>query len=82
MPGGGTARDVVNWCTGDVLAYLNESGLSPEVLPLAPDGLAELVGLVADGTLSRNLAKDVLAECLPRAEAAQAGRRANAAWRR
>ena len=60
----GTARDVANWCAGDVLAYLNESGLSPEVLPLAPDGLAELVGLVADGVLSRNQAKDVLGECL------------------
>jgi len=61
---GGTAKDVANWCTGDVLAYLNETGLSPEVLPLAADGLAELVGLVADGTLSRNLAKEVLDECL------------------
>ena len=61
---GGTAKDVANWCIGDVLAYLNESGLSPEVLPLAPDGLAELVDLVADGTLSRGQAKDVLAECL------------------
>jgi aspartyl-tRNA(Asn)/glutamyl-tRNA(Gln) amidotransferase subunit B len=61
---GGSARDVANWCAGDVLAFLNESGLSPEVLPLAPDGLAELVGLVADGTLSRNLAKDVLDEAL------------------
>jgi aspartyl-tRNA(Asn)/glutamyl-tRNA(Gln) amidotransferase subunit B len=60
----GTAKDVVNWCIGDVLAHLNETGLSPEVLPLAPDGLAELVGLVADGTLSRNQAKDVLSECL------------------
>ncbi len=62
--GAGTAKDVVNWCTGDVLAHLNDTGLSPEVLPLAPDGLAELVGLVADGTLSRGLAKDVLAEAL------------------
>ncbi len=61
---GGSARDVVNWSTGDVLAHLNETGLSAEVLPLAPDGLAELVGLVADGTLSRNLAQDVLAEAL------------------
>jgi aspartyl-tRNA(Asn)/glutamyl-tRNA(Gln) amidotransferase subunit B len=60
----GTARDVVNWCTGDLLAYLNETGLSPAVLALAPDGLAELVDLVAEGTLSRNLAKDVLVECL------------------
>jgi aspartyl-tRNA(Asn)/glutamyl-tRNA(Gln) amidotransferase subunit B len=60
----GTGRDVTNWCIGGVLAYLNETGLSPQVLPLAPDGLAELVGLVADGTLSRGLAKDVLDECL------------------
>ncbi|MFI5052959.1 MAG: Asp-tRNA(Asn)/Glu-tRNA(Gln) amidotransferase subunit GatB [Acidimicrobiia bacterium] len=61
---GGTPKDVVNWCIGDVLAYLNESGLSPAVLPLPPDGLAELVGLVAAGTLSRGQAKDVLGECL------------------
>jgi len=61
---GGAPRDVANWCTGDVLAYLNETGLSCEVLPLAPDGLAELVGLVADGAISRSQAKDVLGECL------------------
>jgi len=60
----GAPRDVANWCTGDVLAYLNETGLSSAVLPLAPDGLAELVDLVADGTISRNQAKDVLGECL------------------
>jgi aspartyl-tRNA(Asn)/glutamyl-tRNA(Gln) amidotransferase subunit B len=60
----GTPKDVVNWCIGEVLAHVNETGLSPEVLPLAPDGLAELVGLVADGTISRNQAKDVLDECL------------------
>jgi aspartyl-tRNA(Asn)/glutamyl-tRNA(Gln) amidotransferase subunit B len=61
---GGTPADVVRWCTGGLLAHLNETGLSVEVVPLAPDGLAELVGLVADGTLSRNLAQDVLDECL------------------
>jgi aspartyl-tRNA(Asn)/glutamyl-tRNA(Gln) amidotransferase subunit B len=61
---GGTPKDIVNWCTGEMLGYLNETGLAPGALPLAPDGLAELVDLVADGTLSRNLAKDVLAECL------------------
>ncbi len=61
---GAPGRDVANWCTGVILGYLNETGLSPEVLPLAPDGLAELIGLVADGTLSRSLAKDVLDECL------------------
>jgi len=61
---GGSPRDVVKWANGDVLGYLNESGLSPLVLPLAPDGLAELVGLVDAGVISRNQAKDVLGECL------------------
>lgn len=61
---GAPPRDVLNWVTTEVLGYLNESGLSPEVLPLAPDALAELIGLVIDGTLSRNQAKDVLGEGL------------------
>ncbi len=61
---GGTARDVVKWTNGDVLGHLNDTGLSPVVLPLAPDGLAELVGLVASGAISRAQAKDVLDECL------------------
>jgi aspartyl-tRNA(Asn)/glutamyl-tRNA(Gln) amidotransferase subunit B len=61
---GATGRDVTNWVTGEVLAHLNETGLSPVVLPFPPDALAELIGLVDDGTLSRGLAKDVLAEGL------------------
>ena len=58
----GTPRDVVNWVRQDVLAYLNDSGLSPAVL--SPEMLAELVGLVAGGTISRNQGKDVLDESL------------------
>ena len=61
---GGAPSDVARWCTGDLLAFLNDTGSTPAVLTLAPDGLAELVGLLADGTLSRGLAQDVLAECL------------------
>jgi len=59
-----TPREVVNWVQGEVLGYLNETGLSPVVLPLSPDGLAELADLAAGGTLSRSQAKDVLDECL------------------
>jgi aspartyl-tRNA(Asn)/glutamyl-tRNA(Gln) amidotransferase subunit B len=67
-PDGGTPRDVVRWANGDVLGHLNETGLSPVVLPLSPDGLAELVDLLAAGTISRTQAKDVLAECLAEAK--------------
>jgi aspartyl-tRNA(Asn)/glutamyl-tRNA(Gln) amidotransferase subunit B len=58
----GTPKDVVNWVRQEVLAYLNETGLSPAVL--APEMLAELVGLVATGAISRQQAKDVLDESL------------------
>jgi aspartyl-tRNA(Asn)/glutamyl-tRNA(Gln) amidotransferase subunit B len=61
---GGTPKDVVNWCTGDLLGYLHETGLAPGALRLSPDALASLIDLIADGTLSRPLAKEVLAESL------------------
>jgi aspartyl-tRNA(Asn)/glutamyl-tRNA(Gln) amidotransferase subunit B len=61
---GAPGKDVTNWLSGEVLGFLNESGLAPAVLPFPPDALAELVALVTDGTLSRGLAKDVLAEGL------------------
>lgn len=60
----GSAIDVVNWATGEVLGFLNESGAAAAELLLAPDGLAELVGIVASGTISRNQAKSVLSTAL------------------
>ncbi len=60
--GAGAAKDVVNWVRQEVLAYLNETGLSPAVL--TPEMIAELVALVAAGTISRQQAKDVLGESL------------------
>jgi aspartyl-tRNA(Asn)/glutamyl-tRNA(Gln) amidotransferase subunit B len=59
---GGTPKDVANWVRQDVLAFLNDRGLAPAVL--APEMLAELVGLVAEGTISRGQAKDVLMESM------------------
>ena len=60
----GSGRDVTNWVTGDLLGFLKEAGLTPVDLALPPAGLAELVRLVGDGTLSRPLAKEVLAAAL------------------
>ena len=62
LGGAGTARDVVNWVRQEVLAYCNESGAAAS--ELAPEMLAELVVLAAEGTISRAQAKDVLAESL------------------
>jgi len=60
----GTARDVTHWSTGDVLAWLRDGGIAPVQLAWGPERLAELVSLVADGTVSRNQAKEVLTEGL------------------
>ncbi len=55
-----SARDVTNWATQDVLGAVNAHGVAVHLLD--PSSLAELLALVADGTLSRNQAKDVLSE--------------------
>ena len=58
----GTPKDVVNWVRQEVLAFVNENGLSPSIL--TPEMLAELVDLLAAGSISRGQAKDVLAESM------------------
>jgi len=62
LTGGATAKDVVNWVRQDVLAFINETDASPA--ELSAPMLAELAGMVAAGTISRNQGKDVLDESL------------------
>ena len=62
---GASGKDVTNWVTGEVLGHLNETGLSPAVLPFPPDALAELIGAGRRRHACRaSLAKDVLDEGL------------------
>lgn len=58
----GDGRVSANWVTGDFAAYLNGAGLQVEQSAVGPEALAELLGLVADGTLSGKMAKEVFAE--------------------
>jgi aspartyl-tRNA(Asn)/glutamyl-tRNA(Gln) amidotransferase subunit B len=51
-----------NWSTGDVAALANEAGLDFADLPLSPAGLADLLGLVRNGTISGKMAKELLPE--------------------
>jgi len=57
----GDAKLAANWVMGDFSAYLNAQGLTVEESPVAPEDLAELLRLIADGTISGKLAKDVFA---------------------
>jgi aspartyl-tRNA(Asn)/glutamyl-tRNA(Gln) amidotransferase subunit B len=58
-PQGGIARSVSNWVTSDLFGALNKLGKDIEESPISPVQGAELLALVADGTLSGRLAKDV-----------------------
>jgi aspartyl-tRNA(Asn)/glutamyl-tRNA(Gln) amidotransferase subunit B len=60
--GGGKrdAKAVANWVMGDVSAYANSVGLTVPQTHLTAAQIAGLVDLIADGTISGKIAKDVL----------------------
>jgi aspartyl-tRNA(Asn)/glutamyl-tRNA(Gln) amidotransferase subunit B len=55
----GSAKAASNWVTGDLFGALNRLGLSIDESPVSPKQGADLISLVADGTLSGTLAKQV-----------------------
>jgi aspartyl-tRNA(Asn)/glutamyl-tRNA(Gln) amidotransferase subunit B len=48
-----------NWTTSELFGALNRTGTDFEHSPVTPTQAAELLGLIADGTLSGSLAKQV-----------------------
>ncbi len=57
---GAPAGETANWLSNDVTGWASARGLEPGAAPLSGAHLAELVRLVADGTLSTKLARQVL----------------------
>jgi aspartyl-tRNA(Asn)/glutamyl-tRNA(Gln) amidotransferase subunit B len=55
----GDGKLSANWVTGELSGYLNAAGLEVGESTVAPEALAGLLRLLADGTLSGKLAKDV-----------------------
>ncbi|MGE0159281.1 MAG: Asp-tRNA(Asn)/Glu-tRNA(Gln) amidotransferase subunit GatB [Gemmatimonadales bacterium] len=55
------AKVAANWVMGPVQALMNERGEDPTTFSVAPEVLAELIALVADGTISDASGKAVLA---------------------
>ncbi|MFG3819652.1 Asp-tRNA(Asn)/Glu-tRNA(Gln) amidotransferase subunit GatB [Limnothrix redekei] len=61
---GGDVKQAANWIMGDIAAWLKNEKQSIENLALKPAELAELVGLIVNGTISGKIAKDILPELL------------------
>ncbi len=60
---GGDAAEAAKWLTNEVAAWQNETG-TPAVQALSGAHLAQLLSLVADGTLGKGGARTVLADVL------------------
>lgn len=67
-------KEAANWIMGPVRAAMNARGLDVADFPVTPVRLAELIGLVREERVNRQVARDVLDEMLDAAE--EAGPRA------
>jgi aspartyl-tRNA(Asn)/glutamyl-tRNA(Gln) amidotransferase subunit B len=59
---GRNAKVAANWVMGELFGALNRLGLGIEQSPVSAEHLGALIDLIADGTISGRLAKDVFAE--------------------
>jgi aspartyl-tRNA(Asn)/glutamyl-tRNA(Gln) amidotransferase subunit B len=59
---GADIKQASNWLMGEVSAYMNAEQKELEDLPMTPEGLAGMVKLIQDGTLSSKMAKKVFKE--------------------
>lgn len=64
-------KQLANWLTGDIAAYLNTNKLSITEIALKPAILAELINLIDEGTISGKIAKEILPELLEKGGSAK-----------
>ncbi len=69
---GAPAKQAANWIMGDISGYLNNEKKSITDLPLTPESLAEMIGLVESNTISTKIGKDILPELLVNGGSAKA----------
>jgi aspartyl-tRNA(Asn)/glutamyl-tRNA(Gln) amidotransferase subunit B len=64
VAGGADAKLASNWIMGDVSAYLNAEGKELDQVALTPEGLASMIKLIENGTISSKIAKTVFKELI------------------
>ncbi|QXE02409.1 Asp-tRNA(Asn)/Glu-tRNA(Gln) amidotransferase subunit GatB [Terribacillus sp. DMT04] len=64
LKAGADAKGASNWLMGEVSAYLNKQQKDLAEVALTPEGLAKMITLIEDGTLSSKMAKKVFAELI------------------
>jgi aspartyl-tRNA(Asn)/glutamyl-tRNA(Gln) amidotransferase subunit B len=71
LDAGGDANQAANWVVAELFGALNRRAESIEASPIKPAQAAELLRLVADGTISGTIAKQVFEIMLETGEGAQ-----------
>ena len=66
------AKQAANWLTSELFGALNRLGKSLETSPVSPAQAAELLALVADGTISGTISKQVFEKMLETGDGAAA----------
>jgi aspartyl-tRNA(Asn)/glutamyl-tRNA(Gln) amidotransferase subunit B len=61
---GADAKLASNWLMGDVSAYLNAEAKELDQVKLTPEGLASMIKLIENGTISSKIAKTVFLELI------------------
>jgi len=61
-------KAIANWIMSEMLKFLNEDKISIVESPVTPDGLAELLKLIDDGTISGKIGKQVFARMYSQAD--------------
>ncbi|CAH2717170.1 Aspartyl/glutamyl-tRNA(Asn/Gln) amidotransferase subunit B [Neobacillus rhizosphaerae] len=64
VTGGADAKLASNWIMGDVSAYLNAEQKELDQVALTPEGLAGMIKLIENGTISSKIAKTVFKELI------------------
>src|SRR5690348_13968267 len=72
LEAGSEPRQAANWVVAELFGALNRRGESIEASPVSPGRAAELLGLVADGTISGTIAKQVFEIMLETGQGASA----------
>jgi aspartyl-tRNA(Asn)/glutamyl-tRNA(Gln) amidotransferase subunit B len=72
LEAGAEPKQAANWVVAELFGALNRRGESIEQSPVSPKAAAELLGLVADGTISGTIAKQVFEIMLETGQGASA----------
>jgi aspartyl-tRNA(Asn)/glutamyl-tRNA(Gln) amidotransferase subunit B len=69
---GADPKQAANWVSGELRALMNESASGIRDAPITPGHVVELIDLVESGTVSRSVARDVLARAFASGESPRA----------